>query len=337
MRDDPHEVRGSPNLNAMFIDSWRRNGPREVLDDGIEVVSYNTLMRRVMALTCFIDEHAASNRGAVLLYLPSGLWSVRCLLAALITGRAALPIEAVAEARRGPSEHRKGRFFEPHRPHLDVLEDRPSLLITLAPLARPARAMLEQGQFGDCPILYANDLAKTLDTGHQDRIRERLTATWLAERGGIEASTPALLTEEALEGDSGFEITEHTHAEIMGRLESRIDALPIPKPARFLSMTSTSKLSTWTASILPCFALGGRTSFIRFFHPKHVLDVVMENRIEHLLMTPAQYTAFTPLIKEAKPGWPIQYWTDASPAKEIATAFEAAADSPLRWIDAPIP
>ena len=86
-----HEVQ---HLNALLIRAWMHCGPSEVMDDGSEVVSYNTLMRRVMALSCFIDELAGDGRGPVLLYLPSGLWAVRCMLAAWMTGRAALPIEA---------------------------------------------------------------------------------------------------------------------------------------------------------------------------------------------------------------------------------------------------
>jgi acyl-CoA synthetase (AMP-forming)/AMP-acid ligase II len=323
------------NLNALLIDTWTRHGNREVMDDGSEVVSYNTLMRRVMALSCFIDECAGTGRGPVVLYLPAGLWSVRCLLATWMTGRAALPIEAVAEARRGPTEHPHGRYFEPHRPQLDQLDEKPSLVITLAPLARIAEGLIRQASFESCPLLYANDISRMMDIGHQERIRARLQPAWLESRAELDASRPALWTEDA----PGSEMPEEgapralrSHAEVLSETERHLNRLD-PLPSRFLSMTSISKTGTWTCSTLSCLALGGRQSFIRFFHPRHVLDVIQRDRIDHLWMSPVQYHSLTPLLESHRPTWRIQCGSDDPAMPGIVPSFEATMGSSLRWVD----
>lgn len=333
MTDAGLATRQLPTLNALFIAAWRRHGGNEVMDDGMEVVSYHTLMRRVTALSCFIDECAGPGRGPVLLYLPSGLWAVRCLMAALLSGRAALPIEAVAEARRGPIGHAGRRFLEPDRPHLDLLEEKPSLLITLGPLARIAGPMLAQAALSDCPVLYANDITRMMDIGHQERIRARLQKSWQDAAAAIDPDSPAMFTESRPEEGGEVTLEASTHAALVEDVAERLDCLGTPPPRRFLSMTSTSKLTTWTASILPCLAVGGRTSFIRFFHPQHVLDVLHGHRIEHLLMSPPQYGVLAGLIGGNRPEWPVQYWTDAAPPAGLAREFEAASGAPLRWID----
>lgn len=333
MNQAPTSALEFQNLNALLIDAWERRGPGEVMDDGSEVVSYNTLMRRVMALSCFIDEVAAKGSGPVLLYLPAGLWAVRCLLATWMTGRAALPIEAVAEARRGPSEHPRGRYFEPRRPHLDRLETQPCLVITLAPLARITENLLAQASLGHCPVLYANDISRMMDIGHQEKIRARLQRGWLAERAAIAESLPALWREAFGADDDNVDFVPLAHREVLERIDAHLHDLRIG-PGRFLSMTSIGKMSTWTCSTLSCLALGGRQSFIRFFHPRHVLDVLHRDRIDHLWMTPPQYEALTPLLGESNtPDWPVEYWTDALPPEKVRSSFESAAGAPLRWID----
>jgi hypothetical protein len=324
----------SPPLTAMFVEAWRRFGPREVMDDGSEVVSYNTLMRRVMALSCFIDECAEPGRRPVLLYLPSGLWAVRCLLAVMMTGRPALPIEAIAEARRGPGQPDQRRFLEPRRPHLELLEEKPSLMITLAPLARIAEAMLAEASLSGCPVLYANEMPQRMDIGHQEKIRARLQPDWIAAAAALDTSLPALLTETPLPAAGPGEalLTASTHAQVAREVAARLRILGEPAPQRFLSMTAIGKSTYWTHSLLPSLALGGRTSFIRFFHPRHVRDVIHRDRIDHLLMTPSQYAALTTILPEAPPSWPVQYWTDGVPSDDLAAAFETAAAAPLRRI-----
>lgn len=321
------------NLNALLIGTWERHGPSEVMDDGSEVVSYHTLMRRVMALSCFIDEVAAHGKGPVILYLPGGLWAVRCLLATWMTGRSALPIEAVAEARRGPSEHPQGRYVEPHRPHLDRLEERPCLVITLAPLARLAEDLLRRTSLETCPVLYANDISRMMDIGHQEKIRARLQPDWLHERAAVDESLPALWR-ESIEDDAGTP-TFHpmSHEAVLHAFHLHRNRLHTA-PTRFLSMTSIGKTATWTCSTLPCLAQGGRQSFIRFFHPRHVLDVLHRDRIDHLWMTPAQYSALAPVLgEETPPDRPVEYWSDAEPPEDVRNAFEAASGASLRWID----
>lgn len=320
------------NLNALLVRTWERHGPSEVMDDGSEVVSYNTLMRRVMALSCFIDEVAGPDRGPVVLYLPAGLWAVRCLLASWMTGRSALPIEAVAEARRGPSEHPHGRYIEPHRPHLDRLEARPCLVITLAPLARLAADLLRHASLETCPVLYANDISRMMDIGHQEKIRDRLQPEWLREKASVEPDLPALWR-EAVDPAAGMPaFMPMSHGHVLNEIELHLNRLRTV-PERFLSMTSIGKTSTWTCSTLPCLARGGRQSFIRFFHPRHVLDVLHRDRIDHLWMTPSQYAALTPLLREeAPPDWPVEYWSDTVPPDEVRRAFETAGGASLRWI-----
>ncbi len=329
------QVLGFTNLNALLIDTWERHGSLEVMDDGSEVVSYNTLMRRVMALSCFIDECAGSSRGPVILYLPAGLWSVRCLLATWMTGRAALPIEAVAEARRGPTEHPHGRYFEPHRPQLDLLEEKPSLVITLAPLARIAEGLIRQASLDACPVLYANDISRMMDIGHQERIRARLQRGWLGDRASLDSSLEALWTEDSFEGEPPEEdpmLALRSHAEVLSETERHLNRLD-PLPNRFLSMTAISKTGTWTRSTLPCIALGGRQSFIRFFHPGHVLDVIHRDRIDHLWMSPVQYRSLAPLLETHRPSWTIQCGSDVPPTPELLRLLEHAFGSSLRWID----
>lgn len=320
------------NLNALLISAWSRNGPREVMDDGSEVVSYHTLMRRVMALSCFIDELAGEARGPVLLYLPSGLWAVRCMLASWMTGRAALPIEAVAEAHRGP-EHAPGRFIEPHRPHLERLGERPSLIMTLAPLARLADNLIRRSGFEASPVLYANDISRMMDIGHQEKIRSRLQRDWLDARAALDGSLPALLTEAgAWEGDER-RIERRRHTDLLREIRAHLERLAPAEPSRFLCMTSIAKPSTWTCSTLPCLAGGGRMSFIRFFHPRHVLNVIQRDRIDHLWMTPEQYAAFAPTLAGTRLEWPVQYWCDAVPPEATADAIQRAAGASLRWMD----
>lgn len=320
------------HLNALLIRAWSGNGPREVMDDGSEVVSYNTLMRRVMALSCFIDELAGEARGPTLLYLPSGLWAVRCMLASWMTGRAVLPIEAVAEAHRGP-EHASGRFTEPHRPHLERLDDRPSLIVTLAPLARLAGDLVLRSGLEACPVLYANDISRMMDIGHQERIRSRLQRGWLDARAGLDGATAALMTEAGGWEGADRAVERRTHAGLMAEVRAHLERVGPAEPSRFLAMTSIGKPTTWTCSILPCLARGGRMSFIRFFHPRHVLDVMQRDRIDHLWMTPAQYARFGPALADSRPDWPVQYWCDTRPTEGSAGEFERAAGAPLRWID----
>lgn len=312
----------------MYLSAWARHRDARAMDDGIEQVTYQTLLRRAMALSIFIEEATGGAPGPVVVYLPAGLSVVRAALGVWFSGRAVIAVDAMAAARPaeieaeigsaggagheeasgGGTERGRDRIFlDQASPVLGRVEPRPGLIVSIHALERQARRLREEAGLAECPVLFADDIARRMDVGHQEKIRARLERGELSRLAEIEPGRPAMieLPESAAHadiapvalahGEAMTRVREAVESEAAAREEAEIETAI--EPRRTLAMTPPDRAVTWTAGYLPALATGGEISFIRFFYPAHVMQVARQKSVRFLLMNPSQYEALAPLVE----------------------------------------
>lgn len=317
------------NLNAMFLAAWKRYGNAPALEEGDEISTFNILARRVMALSCFVDEIAADNRGAVIMFLPSGPRSVAGLLGIVATGRAAAPIDALPRERASESASKPASPLPLVFPDAESFPSAPSMILTLRPFERLLFQSIERTPYANLPVLYFDEIANRMDASHQETIRLRLEDPWLNEFSVVGADSPAIWIHAKREKSGAELVAPSNHDMLMRSIKAHIADLGEPRPSQFLSMTRLDQFSTWATGSLAGIALGATVHFIRRFYPAHVLTVLNEERIDHLLMTPRQYDELIPCIAAGKLSHRARFFCDPAPSDTIATAWLSAVDAPL--------
>lgn len=340
----------APDLNAMLTRSLRRYGNREAMYDGDEIVTYLTLFRRAVALSCFVDEAALAPGGSVVLYLPSGLVALRSFLAVSLSGRASVPLDALARARRTPGADPATRFEERELADLRSLSSPVRLILTTTPLARYVERMKREcGLEAACPVLFADEAAQRMDDSHQDKIHERLAKATAGKLGRTQPSDVAIEFGRRRRGApsghgesaDGLKLSQ---AQLMNAVASAVDGAieasgPTAKEAigvaagegpedGVLVMTSTEEPATWTHGYLPALAAGRRLNFIRFFYPAHVAQAIYTDNARRLLLSSAQYEALANELERNQTRPELQCLTNEIPSPElIATWGRASASS----------
>lgn len=287
----------------MFLRAWRRYGDAEAFVDGYEISTFNTLARRVMALSVFVDELARDRVSPIVIFLPPGKLAVASVLGVLATGRHARVIDAINRPP-GP-EGRDAVKFE---------DAPPGLIITFRALNRLLDNVLPSQSGSSPPILYADEIADRLDEGHQKQVRERLAEAWLSGYSDIDAKTPAFAFVDDAQpvGTSSPEILNH--GQVMELVRARITDASKARSAGFLTMTSLAMGSTWWGALLPALALGARSYVIRRFYAPHVVQAVAEGEADVLTLNTVQWQAMADSLEGAGLPRAVEAWTNVSNA-----------------------
>lgn len=349
----------APDLNAMLTRSLRRYGNREAMYDGDETVTYLTLFRRAVALSCFVDEAALGPGGSVVLYLPSGLIALRSLLAVSLSGRASVPLDALARARRTPGADPATRFEERELADLRSLSSPVRLILTTTPLARYVERMKREcGLAAGCPVLFADEAARRMDDSHQDKIHERLAKATAGKLGhtrpgdvaiefgrrrsgvpsgqsetadGLKLSQAQLMNAVASAVKAAVEASGPTAKDAVGIAtdDATEDATENATEDGALVMTSTEEPITWTHGYLPALASGRRLNFIRFFYPAHVAQAIRSDNARRLLLTSAQYESLADELRRNQARPELQCLTNEIPSSELIARWAGASASAI--------
>lgn len=327
--------RETGNLAALFLTAWTRHRESRAMDDGIEQVTYQTLLRRALALSIFIEESTGGRPGPVVLYLPAGLSMVRAALGVWFAHRCAVVLDAMAGARLAEDGAHQARVFRDRDyTRIGELNPKPALVISIRPLERQAGILREEAGLTERPVLYADDIARRMDVGHQEKIRALLEPKRLAKLREIESWSEALIeTSDWLNKEDAPILT--THAETLDAMRSVMERSGIACPRRTLAMTSPERTETWSAGYLPALATGGEISFIRFFYPAHVAQVVAEKRINALVMDAGQYEALADRVGQRPLCSGVECWVAGEPGEAgnaVVQRWSEAGGPPLRWI-----
>lgn len=306
---DPTEAK---HLGEFLLRAGQKYGAAEAMDDGSEIVTYATLFRRAIALSCFVDETAKS-ADAVLLYVPSGITAIRSAFSVWATGRAVSVIDAA-------------------HPSLESLDSslRPSLILTVRGLERRCEELIAQSALQKCPVLFADDIAAQMDELHQEEIRNRLKPGFLESLAGRDPGSVAWIA-AVKSGGPGDAASVRTHADCLASIsESQI--APV---SGLLAMSGIDRFETWAGAYLPTLAAGGKISFLRFFDPGHVLEILRQNSIGQLVLGEHQYLELIPALRDAADIESVRCCTLGPPSKAIQQQWTEATGSPLVSLEDP--
>ncbi len=298
--ETPAEAR---SINQMFLRAWRVYGDAEAFVDGYEISTFNTLARRVMALSVFVDETSRDHVSAVVIFLPPGKMAVASVLGVLATGRHVRVIDAVSRppGLYGSDENQ-------------IEEAPPGLIITFRALNRLLDNVLPNLGGSSPPILYADEIADRLDEGHQEQVRHRLSEAWHSAYSEIDAKTPAFTFGVGGQPVSGSGRGILNHGEIMDLVRARITGSSEEHSSGFLTMTRLALDSTWWGAVLPALARGARSYVIRRFYAPHVVQAVSAGEADVLTLNPAQWRAMANSLDGAALPTGVEAWTNESNA-----------------------